>query len=52
MTIEKKNEAWEEIAQEYNSSAENPRTAKQLNTAYQNLKRLTRQKTAEDNVCT
>ncbi|KAL4717481.1 hypothetical protein ACJJTC_000630 [Scirpophaga incertulas] len=49
VTVEKKNDTWETIAREYNSSAENPRTARQLNTAYQNLKRLTRQKTAEDN---
>lgn len=47
MTVEKKQETWEKIALEFNAGAEYPRTAKQLNTAYQNLKRITRQKVAK-----
>lgn len=50
VSVEKKNEAWSQISIEFNSGAEYPRTAKQLTTAYQNLKRLTRQAVAETNV--
>uniref|UniRef100_A0A6P7GNQ0 Regulatory protein zeste n=1 Tax=Diabrotica virgifera virgifera TaxID=50390 RepID=A0A6P7GNQ0_DIAVI len=50
MSTSQKNEAWEKIALEFNASAEFPRTAKQLNTAYLNLKRVTRQKVAEENI--
>lgn len=51
LNMDLKNKAWEEITREFNASAEHPRSAKQLQTAYLNLKRLTRKNVADENVC-
>uniref|UniRef100_A0A6P7GMB6 Regulatory protein zeste n=1 Tax=Diabrotica virgifera virgifera TaxID=50390 RepID=A0A6P7GMB6_DIAVI len=45
-----KNAAWEKVTLEFNASSDSPRTAKQLTTAYLNLKRVTRQNIANENI--
>ncbi|XP_072400693.1 uncharacterized protein [Diabrotica undecimpunctata] len=50
LSTSEKNAAWEKVMLEFNASAESPRTAKQLNTAYLNLKRATRQNIAQENI--
>lgn len=43
---------WEEIAREFNATAETPRSVKQLNKAYSNFQTRTKQQMAPENVCT
>jgi Myb/SANT-like DNA-binding domain len=49
-SLKKKTEAWEDIAHNFNSVAETPRSVKQLKTLYENMKRKARKDIAEDHV--